>query len=240
MTRRDTAVSSALLRLRHLVTTQFAPGDRLPTEKALADSLDVSRTTVREALGMLAAEGAVTRAWGVGTFVSEPQDVPSLSMTRIQSYRDRVAAGGRQVALVDASCQVVECPPAVRSVLGLAAEDRTWRVRRVFAVDGAPSALMVEHVPEVLFGRPVDPSAMLAIDTDLFEMLDRHEPGAAARTSMDIEAVAADEHDGGALGVAAGTPLLRGTQVTYTRRGEAVAHGIALHRTDRVRMRITR
>lgn len=51
-----------------------APGDRLDTEQGLAQRLDVSVLTVREALGMLAHEGLILRQQGRGTFVAERPD----------------------------------------------------------------------------------------------------------------------------------------------------------------------
>jgi DNA-binding FadR family transcriptional regulator len=50
---------------------EFAPGERLPAERELAAALEVSRTTVREALQRLQAGGYVTtrRGRGGGTFV---------------------------------------------------------------------------------------------------------------------------------------------------------------------------
>jgi GntR family transcriptional regulator, transcriptional repressor for pyruvate dehydrogenase complex len=50
---------------------EFVPGQRLPTERELARMLEVSRTTVREALQRLQASGYVStkRGRGGGTFV---------------------------------------------------------------------------------------------------------------------------------------------------------------------------
>jgi DNA-binding FadR family transcriptional regulator len=50
---------------------EFEPGQRLPTERELAATLEVSRTTVREALHRLHAAGYVTtkRGRGGGTFI---------------------------------------------------------------------------------------------------------------------------------------------------------------------------
>jgi len=47
----------------------FAPGDRLPPERALAQRLGVGRSSLRKALDKLAREGRLTREVGRGTFV---------------------------------------------------------------------------------------------------------------------------------------------------------------------------
>jgi GntR family uxuAB operon transcriptional repressor len=56
--------------------TQLAPGARLPTERQLAAQLGVTRTSVRNALGLLEAEGRVSREVGRGTFLRSPDGVP--------------------------------------------------------------------------------------------------------------------------------------------------------------------
>ncbi len=49
----------------------FAPGARLPAERALALSLEVGRGTLRKALDTLAREGRIRRRVGEGTFVCD-------------------------------------------------------------------------------------------------------------------------------------------------------------------------
>lgn len=58
-----------------IVHGRFAPGDKLPNEPALADELNVSRTTLREALRILSTRGLVEVRRGVGTFVTESRSV---------------------------------------------------------------------------------------------------------------------------------------------------------------------
>ena len=48
------------------------PNDRLPSERTLAELLEVSRPSLREALHILQAQGLVLIKHGQGTFVQEP------------------------------------------------------------------------------------------------------------------------------------------------------------------------
>ena len=47
------------------------PGDRLPTERAIAETLGISRNSTREALSVLLAMGMVQRRQGSGNYVSD-------------------------------------------------------------------------------------------------------------------------------------------------------------------------
>ena len=52
-----------------ILSGRFRSGDRLPAERALAAEFGVSRPTVRQAVGVLAAHGLVEARVGSGTFV---------------------------------------------------------------------------------------------------------------------------------------------------------------------------
>ena len=58
--------------LRRLIDQgEFAVGDRLPTERELADQLGISRPTVREALIALEVEGRISIRVGSGIYVTQ-------------------------------------------------------------------------------------------------------------------------------------------------------------------------
>lgn len=69
------------------------PGDRLPSERALAESFGVSRVTVREALRVLQGEGlvATSRGSGGGSIVREPE--PDGEDRRQHMWRSRIQLG---------------------------------------------------------------------------------------------------------------------------------------------------
>lgn len=71
---------------------QYLPGERLPSEPTLSAELGVSRTTLREAIRSLVAQGVLEVRRGAGTFVSDniselqgPDDFIRLENLRIQA-----------------------------------------------------------------------------------------------------------------------------------------------------------
>lgn len=67
--------------IRHeIVRGRLKPGDRLPTEHKLADTLGVSRNAVREGLALLRQDGLVRSRQGVGAFVTDPAASPTLTL----------------------------------------------------------------------------------------------------------------------------------------------------------------
>jgi GntR family transcriptional regulator len=60
-----------LVRMEEAIRTSvFKPGQKLPSEPALASQLGVSRNTLREAVNILVDKGVLYRLRGIGTFVS--------------------------------------------------------------------------------------------------------------------------------------------------------------------------
>jgi GntR family transcriptional regulator, transcriptional repressor for pyruvate dehydrogenase complex len=67
----------------------FAPGDRIPSERELVETFGVSRVSVREAIRSLEALGQVTVQHGRGVFVSDRRSGLGEPMARwLQLHRD--------------------------------------------------------------------------------------------------------------------------------------------------------
>ena len=83
---------------------KLAPGDRLPPERQLAELIEVSRPSLREALHILQAQGLVQIKHGQGTFVQEPivaQELRASMMTKTHGLNELFDA--REVLEVPAS-----------------------------------------------------------------------------------------------------------------------------------------
>ncbi|KQT54556.1 GntR family transcriptional regulator [Aureimonas sp. Leaf454] len=63
---------------------EFAVGDRLPSERDLAEKLGISRPTVREALIALEVEGRIRIRVGSGIFVAPPRPIRALGSDAIE------------------------------------------------------------------------------------------------------------------------------------------------------------
>lgn len=59
-----------------IIDGSFAAGERLASERHLAEQYGVSRPSIRDAIKQLEAKGLVTRRQGGGTFVSKQLDTP--------------------------------------------------------------------------------------------------------------------------------------------------------------------
>jgi GntR family transcriptional repressor for pyruvate dehydrogenase complex len=81
-------ITQQILRAIHMGL--LVPGDRLPSERALAEQLGVARLTVREAIRVLAHEGRITVRRGVngGTWI-RAQDVNQRELVRLAADVDR-------------------------------------------------------------------------------------------------------------------------------------------------------
>ena len=75
-----------------IATGRFRQGTRLPTERRLCEQFNVSRPSLREAIGILASQGFVNVRRGSGTYVNPPESWNTLDPIVL-------LARGKEVAL---------------------------------------------------------------------------------------------------------------------------------------------
>ena len=115
----------------------LAAGDAIPSERELAAEYDVSRITVRKALGGLVEEGLLTRRQGAGTFVARRVEK---SFSRISSFSEDMLARGLTPSSKWISRSSGAVTPEEAMVLQLSPGAAVFRFRRIRFADDEPMA----------------------------------------------------------------------------------------------------
>ncbi|MEL6793053.1 MAG: phosphonate metabolism transcriptional regulator PhnF, partial [Pseudomonadota bacterium] len=118
---------------------RYNPGDKLPTEAALATRFAVNRHTVRRALAALAADGLIHARRGAGVFVAaKPTTYP---LGRRVRFHQNLIAGGQTPAKEILRLETAAAAAREAEALGLreGAPVHIWE--GVAFADGAPVTL---------------------------------------------------------------------------------------------------
>jgi GntR family transcriptional regulator len=115
------------------------PGSPIPSERELCSLFDVSRTTVRTAIGRLVAEGVLQRDHGRGTFVAETKVQQGLIATR--SFSDVVARMGARPSSRLLERGLVAAPADVAEDLEIEIGAPVIYLERLRLVDDRPLVL---------------------------------------------------------------------------------------------------
>lgn len=183
-----------------IVEGEWAPGERLPAESALAASNQVSVMTMRQALSALQQEGLVVRHQGRGTFVANMRRRAQL---RLAIPIDTAAAGSLRVRLL--SAERADRPEYILSLLGVASGGTVARVRRVRFAGSQPVSYAVSYIPDwmgVELGRAELEEPLL------FDVLEKQEGVRFERADQVVEATVADRDVASILEISVGSPLL--------------------------------
>lgn len=194
-----------------IVSGDFVPGKKLPSESQLVAALSVSRMTVNRALRELTRDGVIFRMQGVGSFVSEAK--PAASLAEVRDIRDIIAErGGRH------SCKVLQAEHVVadKTVSDLFQLTDSVEVQQVVLLhyeDGHPLQLENRYVLKdfapKLFKQDL-------AKTSLFHYLQSIAP--LSELEHIVEAALPDEFEQEHLGLDGSQPVLRIRRRTWVGR----------------------
>lgn len=197
-------------------------GQPLPGERGLAQTLGLSRVTVRKALEGLAAEGFVTRRHGARTEVNTRVEKTLSSMT---SFSEDMLARGLAPGYRWLSRRLTRPTAGEAIALELAAGAQVWRLARVRTGDGRPIAREVSTVPARFLA-----SADL-LEGSLYRSLEARN-AAPVRAVQRLRAALPDAADRRELDAAADTPILEIERRCFLASGEVVEFCRSRYRAD--------
>lgn len=210
---------------------ELVPGERLPNEIELADSLAISRPTMRRAIEELVEKGMLTRKRGVGTQVNNTEVRRRVALT---SLHDDLAAAGRrpetQVLRFDPECVDRHAARA----LGLPAHETLVYCERLRLADGRPLAILHNWLP----ARFNDITAADLRGHGLYHLLGERN-GRPAVARQRITARSAGTAQATLLGVKRNAPLISMQRTAFDAAGQAVEFAENLYRADHYAIEVT-
>jgi GntR family transcriptional regulator len=205
-----------------------APGTLIPTERALAEQYATSRTTVRQAIGELVAEGRLDRTQGRGTFVAPPKVTHVRQLT---SFSDDAASQGLTASASILDISVVPADPVTARRLAVDPGTDVQRVERIRLVNGEPLA----HETAFLAGALPDLAHNVETRGSLYSAL-REDYGIRISEVEDtVETKLAGPDEVRLLGVEMGAPMLLVHRLGFNPEGEPVEWTRSVFRGDRFR-----
>lgn len=206
----------------------LVPGDRLPSERELAEEFGVARMTVRQALDQLQLDGMIGRKRGRtgGSFVLGNR--PIVELTNSGGFIPQLRARGHEVVSKVLIAEEIPSRKMVAARLQLAKGDPVVRVVRLQRVDGTPILLEDSYFPATLVPGMLDQD----LSRSIYDLLGNQWPLAPVLKKDTIAPGVATPFEQEHLGVGTSMPLLRIHRVIEAAGNQLVGYSEDVLRTD--------
>lgn len=220
-------VAPLYIQLRQLIRDAItagtlAEGDALPAERDLATEYDVSRITVRRAIGDLVEDGLLSRRRGAGTFVAGRVEK---NFSKLSSFSEDMVARGRVPSSRWVARASGTVTPEEAIAFGVSPGVPVHRFQRIRFADETPMALEFSTI----LGTALP--SLEAVEDSLYAALEAHGMR-PVRALQRLRAVPfAGEHSK-MLGVTLGSPGLLIERRAFLRDGRTVELTRSYYRGD--------
>jgi GntR family transcriptional regulator len=209
----------------------LAPGDQIPSQRALGERHGMSHMTVRRALNELIADKVLTAIPGKGLFVAEPK--AEAEAGRLVGFTEDMARRGWHASSRVVSAALVSASPILASGLGVSLGDPLVYLYRLRLVDGEPMALQSCFLPHARC------PGLLEHDfaqQSLFAVLRTTYGLRLASSHAMVEAALATDQQAALLGMELPAPILVTEQITLLDDGTPIEFVRSQYRGDRYRL----
>jgi GntR family transcriptional regulator len=214
---------------------EWRPGDRMPTERELAERYGCSLITVRHALSELVREGRIERTRGRGTFVLQPRI--DRDIAGAMSFSEEMQRRGLDPATRVVTAHIEPAGEAIAGSLGIAADAPVVYLERVRLGNGEPLLLEQARLPAERF------PGLLAFDFErrsLYDILSERYATRIMRAREAVEPVALRRREAELLDLPTRSLALQIDGVAFAADGSAVEAARSFVRGDRTRYYLER
>lgn len=217
--------------LRGRITSGEVPvGSRIETELELMQQYGVARSTVRQALGRLVADGLLEIRRGAGTFVAAPRFEHTIG--GFYSLSREIESLGLQPGTVVLGLASEKSTESVASHLGVELHSRVVALRRLRLAGGEPLAVETSYLPA---GRFPGLERVDFTNRRLYDTLATDYGVRTVRARETFAPVVLGEDEAGLLVQQRGSPALRVERIAFDQEDVPVEFCLSTIRGDRYR-----
>jgi GntR family transcriptional regulator len=212
-----------------ILTGEWKVGELIPPEPVLMKELQVSRTTLRQAVDLLCREGLLEKKQGKGTFVR----VPFLeeNIHRIISFTEDMLQRGMVPQTKVIFSGLIEASPEIAEKLRVKVGEELARLDRLRLANGEPLSIEEAHLVHRLCPGILEKHNYA--ETSLRKTLAEDYGIYLRRAKELIRAIAAPRKLANLLGISENAPILYIERVSFIASGEAVEYLRKFYRGDR-------
>lgn len=218
--------------LRLLRENRFRPGERIGTERSLAEQLGISRSALRAGLDRLEAQQLIRRSLGRTGGIFADDGKIQRHLNTVQGVPEMVRRQGLAVETQVLRAELAQPYPDERRALALEPDAAVFRVVRIRYAGELTWSLDTSVLPARRF------PGLLSEDLtgSLYSLLTQGHGLTVDRAEETVEATTADAQQAEALQIAEGSGLLEIHRVTYGQDDVPAEYAHDFFRADRTRM----
>ncbi len=220
---------------------KLAAHDKMPSEREMCASYNLSRTTVRQAIDTAVNEGLLYRVHGKGTFVAGPQ--VNQGLIRLISFEQTLLMRGFKPSMQVLDIEFLPGDIEKNTLLGLDAQAEIVRAEVLGLADGIPMAFFTYYLSAVYAVDAIEELKEYATRGKWFSFARYYKNklhlnlGIARQT---FEAQVAKEKISKLLKISQGSPVFYLTSIMYTADGQPVELRKSYYRGDRYKFNVDR
>lgn len=210
---------------KKISSDEWKPGEKIPTEKELANQLDVSSITVKRAVIDLVNEGLLYRKRGKGTFV-----VSSVPEKEIYSSIF-FASGPNDVTTHQLLSNTIEkADLEIAKLLQIDEGDEVINIRRLGIEEGEPMSIEHTYLPKNIFNG----NFIEGVENELiYNILKKEFKLELSVAKNYFSGIVANSADARLLNIPKNTPLFVWERITHIQSGLPVEYSKFIMRQDK-------
>lgn len=205
-------------------------GEKLPSERELAEQFQISRMTARHTLSMLEREGVVERRVGSGTFINNKKI--EMDFVTFNSFTKNMLNKGLIPSTQILSIQKIEATANLAQKLKLTQGDMMFAIKRLRLVNETPIAIEESFLSEKLCPGL---NEMITENDSLYELLEREYGIVLVMAKEYMQVTVSDESESKLLKIRSESPCIFQESVAFDKNEQEIEFSTSLTRSDIVK-----